>query len=357
MPQIDFLRAMAVLMVLVHHWTTDCSLFWFNAELGVQLFFVISGYLITGILLDARSRAEELGQPRTLVLRRFYTRRFLRIFPLYYLTLFVAWIGQVPTVTDSIGWHLAYLTNVYLAITGAWHGHVSHFWSLAVEEQFYFVWPWLMLFIPRRALFATIIAAILTAPVYVYLAAYVFHFNPIALDVIPFASLYTLGAGSLLALLERRARLRDGVDALHRAVVIAGLIGGAGYVGLRLLEIPGFPFMLTEKLRQLVMLPLALSGLVFAAARRVPGPVGRVMTLPPFLYLGRISYGLYIFHPFMEYVLWLLCAALGLPFEAILHSGWIFPVKFVLLVGCASLTWNFFERPINNLKRRAPYVN
>ena len=154
MPQLDSLRTIAVFGVMLHH-------FWPEAEiragltfgfLGVQLFFVLSGFLITGILLRGREVAHRTQQSARKSFGLFYARRFLRIFPLFYATLAVAWWVGLPEVRDSVFWHLAYASNIYFVHIGDWHGSISHLWSLAVEEQFYLVWPFIILLTPRRFL-------------------------------------------------------------------------------------------------------------------------------------------------------------------------------------------------------------
>lgn len=350
-PHMDALRVLAVSMVLVHHWSPQHSLFWFNAEMGVQLFFVISGFLISGILLDARARAEAQDRPRGSVLRRFYLRRVLRIFPVYYLTLAVTWLAGVESVRDSLGWHLTYLSNAFFASRGAWHGHVTHFWSLAVEEQFYLAWPWLLLFLPRRALLPAILAALGIAPLFRILGAAA-GLHPIAIDVTPLGSLDTLGMGALLALLRRHPSYEP---RLWSWLLPLGVIAALGYAGIRAVEGTLLPLALAEPLRRL-LLPLALGLVVLASARGIPGPLGRLMILPPILWLGRISYGLYLFHNFMSLLLWRVWTGLGLSYESIDGTGWDFLAKSVLLVSCAALSWHLFEKPINDLKSRVDYV-
>ena len=140
----DGLRALAVLAVIQHHFGIKAV----NDVLApggpaVQLFFVLSGYLITGILLDAREQAD-----RGAALTTFYIRRALRIFPAYYVALTLAASLNV-NVYDAWPWHAAYLSNVRIALDGKWPGPVSHFWSLSVEEQFYLLWPMIVLFARR----------------------------------------------------------------------------------------------------------------------------------------------------------------------------------------------------------------
>src|SRR5689334_6993090 len=161
MPQLDALRALAVLAVMVHHFLPvdrfippDYITLGF---LAVRLFFVLSGFLITGILLSYRS------DTRDNALRRFYLRRVLRIFPIYYLTLFIALALQVRAIQLGAFWHLTYLSNYVAPFHPEWMGPASHFWTLAVEEQFYFVWPFIVLFVPRKYLAGTIIGTIALA--------------------------------------------------------------------------------------------------------------------------------------------------------------------------------------------------
>src|SRR5687768_3549383 len=166
MPQLDGLRAFAVVAVAISHWTPRFiheALPWGT---GVQLFFVLSGFLITGILL--RSRPADLGITMGTALRIFYTRRVLRIFPVYYAVLAFALLWGVGTIDHTWPWHVSYLSNVYFSF----HEHgpaisdpYLHLWSLSVEEQFYLLWPFVVLVAGRRALtiiLYTSIAASLT---------------------------------------------------------------------------------------------------------------------------------------------------------------------------------------------------
>src|SRR5262249_40880734 len=147
MPQLDGLRAVAVLAVVAHHTLPGPLVDALNpGAAGVRLFFVLSGFLITGILLGCRESMAQQGAGQALA--SFYARRFLRIFPLYYFALAVVLLAGVQEARDGAAWHLAYLSNVY-GVRQGWLGSLAHFWSLAVEEQFYLVWPALVLSLPR----------------------------------------------------------------------------------------------------------------------------------------------------------------------------------------------------------------
>ena len=152
---LDGLRGIAVTLVIAYHslalGAEDHHAFepFHPGSFGVRLFFVLSGYLITGIFIKARTDAEAADWPLRRVLLAFYLRRVLRIFPVAYLCILVAWLIGDRSVTRYAAWYLTYAQNILFADVG-WQGKLTHFWSLAVEEQFYLVWPFLALWLPRR---------------------------------------------------------------------------------------------------------------------------------------------------------------------------------------------------------------
>lgn len=176
-PELDGLRGLAILLVFAGHTaqfgsqyseTTNplMSFLGRNTGLGVDLFFVLSGFLITGLLYDAK---ESSGYFRT-----FYARRTLRIFPLYYATLAIVAalkfgfpdVFALKTLTSEAQWaNWTYTSNILIALKdwGSEPGYLGHFWSLAVEEQFYVVWPVVVLAIRRERLIQTCWAGILVA--------------------------------------------------------------------------------------------------------------------------------------------------------------------------------------------------
>ena len=139
LPELDTLRALAVTGVIVHHYVPAHEL-GILAIGGVELFFVLSGFLITRLLLAARREVERGRQHRAAALGRFYARRALRIFPLYYLVVAVLAAVDLPPAREILPWLLTYTLNFHMASRG-YVDHFAHFWTLAVEEQFYLVWP------------------------------------------------------------------------------------------------------------------------------------------------------------------------------------------------------------------------
>jgi len=164
---LDGLLTFAVLAVILHHNGPHDIAYSFNpGGLGVRLFFVLSGFLITGILLEARGAGGRTGRGQ--VLRAFYVRRALRILPAFYAVLALGMVLE-PQIRRDWLWHATYQTNHYTAVLGHWPRAISHAWSLAVEEQFYLAWPLVVLFTPQRWVGRAIVTSFVIGPIAVSL--------------------------------------------------------------------------------------------------------------------------------------------------------------------------------------------
>ena len=342
MPQLDALRALAVLAVMVHHFLPiDRYIHGDYVTLGflaVRLFFVLSGFLITGILLNYRS--DERGN----ALRRFYLRRVLRIFPIYYLTLFIALALQVRPIQQGAFWHLTYLSNYVAPFHPEWMGPAGHFWTLAVEEQFYFVWPWILLFVPQKHLARTIVGTIALAVLFRAFALFVLSVSIDVAGIFTFATLDSLGGGALLALFHYDERLRSRLPGLMKWFLIAGLgivtlttvlyIYNRGYRILHTLFCLGISFLFVV--------------LIEKTARGFEGKVKIVMENPALLYIGKISYGLYVYHNFMlAIVLYYLLKRTPVPDYRLVAV-----LATVSTFATAIVSWHLIERPLAQLKNR-----
>ncbi|MTI32372.1 acyltransferase family protein [Xanthovirga aplysinae] len=156
--QLDSLRAIAVILVIISHWFSETHILNHlpNGKIGVDMFFVLSGFLITSILFQNRNN---LNASKGEILRTFYARRTLRIFPIYYLTIFILLVFHKYTGTNikhDFIYYLTYTSNLNFLLHGHWDGILSHLWSLAVEEQFYLIWPWFIIFTKKKYLFSLI---------------------------------------------------------------------------------------------------------------------------------------------------------------------------------------------------------
>lgn len=335
--QIDGLRFIAVFAVLCAHWNFFANRF-FNqitfASRGVDLFFVISGFLITLGLIRSKEKEKNIGRS----LYKFYIRRFLRIFPVYYLTVFILFIVWHDRMKVAIWWLLLYLSNFYSIKIQDW-GPAGHFWSLAVEEQFYFIWPFLILFVPNRRLPLVIILSILvslTAKSYWILTGAPFWSSYMH----PLAALDTLALGAMLAYLYtfHHDRLRHMLyDPYITAAVIIQMI-----VFIYIMKIPQIGVLHHIAIR--TSFGLFCMWLIGRATFGFTGVMGYILDSQPIRYIGKISYAIYLFHPFVP----LMLEKFKYPVEENLR----FVLYMLVTISLASISWYLFESPILKLKER-----
>jgi len=298
MPGLDVLRGLAILMVLMYHSASPHTHAIFSlgqksaillirvvnlGRLGVHLFFILSGFLITGILLDSRQDKDYF--------RNFYLRRVLRIVPAYLLLLLVL------AVTRSVDLRYLVLCLLYLCnMTGALHSRpeYSPLWSLSVEEQFYLVWPLVVWKFSRRNLGWLSLLIVAATPVLRMALLY----GPHALHDVAFktwAVMDFFAAGSCMAIAIRSAQLRAMLPSMVRPLIVAGAI-------LAILDfwLPQQSRLVLHNLRLATFLEpwlVLLSGLVLWAYLRPD--IASAACAKPLVFLARISYGLYLYHVFI----------------------------------------------------------
>lgn len=349
LPQLDGLRALAFLAVAVSHWAPDFLIDDVPWGTGVQLFFVLSGFLITGILL--RTRPAETGISLATALKTFYARRVLRIFPLYYGVLAIALLFALGPIRQTWPWHAAYLSNFHYA----WHAHAPavvdpflHFWSLAVEEQFYLVWPLVALLASQRALPVILLVSIVSAAIFrISVDRFVPHLA--AIRYLTPSCLDALAVGGLLAWTKAQSGA-GGLRRLSRTCLWVSI------AGLAICTVPLARLVDHEIGHRLghTFLVIFYGAVVGGAALGFGGILGRALTLPPLLYLGKISYGLYVYHFFAAIVIDRCARAWG--GTAILQQPALLILAYSLFtLAAAAISWHFYERPINRLKRHFSY--
>jgi peptidoglycan/LPS O-acetylase OafA/YrhL len=367
-PLLDGIRGLAILLVLTYHVGIFAGLDGRSGPdsfmrvaadqlwVGVDLFFVLSGFLITGILYGTKGSAHYF--------RTFYGRRILRIFPLYYgflafaVLVFPFWLppdaGRQLAVTQ--GWYWLYLSNVQVALTG-WQEplHLGHFWSLAVEEQFYLLWPLAVWALDRKwlmrlavACFAGALALRLIKP---------FGLTDLAAHVLLPTRMDALAAGAWLALLVRGER---GLAAVGRWPVV--IFGGCvvTFVALHLLPDPAEHFQSLVRAVRYTLIAGACGSLLALALNQSPADrLRRALSTAPLVFLGKYSYGLYVVHvPIILFV-----ASAGLHASSLpAWSGSLLPGLLLfglgssgLSIACAVVLYQAWEEPFLRLKQHLPY--
>jgi peptidoglycan/LPS O-acetylase OafA/YrhL len=344
LPVLDGLRAVAALTVLAGHAQVipqPLNREWVGGSMGVTGFFVLSGFLITWLLL------RELNRTGSISLRDFYIRRTLRIWPAYYVFVLVMCLIQHPGLSDSLSFpHAAQLATIvfgqdYYTATGVRHAPgVGHLWSVSVEEQFYLLWPALLLWLLRRGDVRSAYRSTLGIVVGVLL------WRSFLMLTLHFDTGYTYHAfdsradslliGCLLALWTTQ----PGFESFAKAVAASPLYPIGTLELLMLTNQTGWLFMATfgwtihaclMALLIVQLLQLYRSGLW----SWLEHPVAR--------YLGTVSYPLYLYH------------MLALHLAEGAHQSWryaTFALSVAAAVGLASVSYYVIERPFLQLKER-----
>jgi len=340
-PAIDAMRAFAVLAVLYAHFATTLPTH--VGHYGVRVFFVISGYLITRNLLQLKqsSRHGLIGQCGT-----FYARRILRLLPAYYTLVLVTFLLGADEDAASPLWFLLHLSNFLYATRNEWNPWVlGHSWTLSMEEQFYLFWPLIVLAFRSRVLRAFCWAGVIVSLLFRF-------WWPITAepglmrDLLPPASFDALAGGAMIA------AYIDGIRRVARPV-LRGLFVASAFVVLATNNMPwllGDHEWLAWFWYEVSLLPLAALAIILAVLQdRSITWIGR---FAPLLYLGRISYGIYLFH---FIVLWSFLQVPALS-DLVSEGG---PLRFILVgattIAVAAASHHFLETPINRLKDRFPY--
>jgi peptidoglycan/LPS O-acetylase OafA/YrhL len=234
--------------------------------------------------------------------------------------------------------------------------YFGHFWSLAVEEQFYLVWPFLVLLLPTRWLRWSLLALIIVAPVFRIAVNGVAPYHPAEARYLTPASLDALGIGGLLAFLVRRD---DSSAKPGRSLALFCLcVGLPGAVVPALMRHAGVTSSVANSVVDSIghlCLVLFYGWVVWTAARGFPGIIGKMLSWAPIVYLGKISYGLYVFHLLTVPLLPLVTRLFHVPSSIEMSLAFRVAVQTILTIGLAMVSWHVFEKPLNDLKRYFPY--
>lgn len=365
-PVLDGIRGVAILLVMVHHMTImegRCALDRFVAGLGeagwigVDLFFVLSGFLITGILYDSKGS--------TAYFRNFYARRTLRIFPLYYGVLIFSLLilpqfshpkaQNFGRIAGDELWYWLYLSNYAIGFRHAFrHGILDVSWSLAIEEQFYLIWPAIVLWFDRRKLMGVCVGMVV-ASFALRLLLLSMDVHPITIRVITPTRMDGLAMGAWIAL---AARGREGLSPWVPGARIVALLAGLSVCGIFAVTKLDNMSSLVQGAGYLAVACFFASVLLLVLGLPPQRAVARILRHPVLTMFGRYSYALYLFH---------------LPVRAVIRDTVYRPEQFFTIgssqlpgqlcfygiataasLVLALLSWNLYEKHFLKLKERFP---
>lgn len=362
---LDGVRAIAVLLVMLFHYriydfgSAGIGVGW----IGVQLFFVLSGFLITRILLEEKKN--KLG----FYLKKFYWRRSLRIFPLYFGYLFaisvIFFITRQPSfLGDKLPFLYTYTFNFTRLLPDWKHSPLyTHLWSLSVEEQFYVVWPFFIYFLSGRALKIGIAGILILTPVFRwFLGYYLINYSSLEPEAVgeaiywfTFSHIDAFAIGGAITVFDFENKIKKPSYVLLGSGLVLGIAGLLNALAIRqhdpYFEISslGFPIGGMNYMQHVwsyTLLNIAFAALILILLAHQDKK--SIFTNQLLVSIGRVSYGMYLFH-------WAILAAFSKAVEKLpvaIHSLILFTFYFFLVYGLALLSYQLYEKRFLKLKDR-----
>jgi peptidoglycan/LPS O-acetylase OafA/YrhL len=345
--QLDAIRAIAAFGIITLHWLNSNYINkfgiyhesnWHFWQYGVQMFFVLSGFLISDILIKNKNASNKAK-----IFKNFFVRRILRLFPIYYLLVLVLVILKDEFVIQHLFWFLSYTANIKFYLEGGlvdvWSNHM---WTLSIEEQFYLILPFLMVYTPKKFELFIPLTLISIALVYKSLNSYG-HPHSLLLH----AQTDTLGMGVLLAVLKNRyPKYFDFITG--RAAKFLLLIGFI--LSLVLFYTPNKTMAVEFHFNYILVLTFGL--LIANTTTGFGGLLGKIFENKVLVYLGKITYGLYLYHKIIPLILLIFINKLDIVLDNLIVY---YLVNMFILLVVTHFSWKLIEMPILKLKSRFEY--
>jgi peptidoglycan/LPS O-acetylase OafA/YrhL len=350
---------LAISAVLISHFGVSPAIDRLPFGFGVLFFFVLSSFLITRILLSVKDLNESNRISNNYSLKQFYIRRFLRIFPVYYLLIAVMYIINWYPCRTIIFSLLTYTTNFKIA-NGFNADCFLPLWSLAVEEQFYVFFPFLIFFLPVKNIFKVLISLVFIgligrAGLYVYNSQYILfsNFNTIScLDslgigaILAYTSMYK--ADRLKKIIDNRIYFASSVTIFLTTMVIFY----SRYGGIEKYNFISIVFM------RFFFNVMSFWILGWSVVFGYTGWIKKILENKVIVYIGRISYGIYLYHSFVPMAVTIFCHHFRLTDIAI-NPAIPLIIKICLYTSItimiATISWYIIEKPLNNFKKYFKY--
>jgi peptidoglycan/LPS O-acetylase OafA/YrhL len=363
--QLNGIRFIAVFLVLIDHWLIPINPFSFLGHLGVVIFFVLSGFLITRILFENADICRANHSSPLVKMIRFIYRRSLRIFPIYFILLVFGGIFSLSNFSDIAGWLISYTPNFYIILHTRWMGVWDHLWSLAVEEQYYLLFPYFIFYIsaakyPRLLIWMLLIGIGSRLGFYLLASHEVKESFWMISYVNPLSAIDSFGLGGVLSYMYH-----------YKNELFANLVSRSYFLPISLIAFVGILFLSHVSIYPhdniwSIVFERFFAGLFsfFLIAQAVGSKtwmLGRFLTFSWVSYFGQISYGIYLYHnvvynyyhekgnTIIGYLTTLLPNLIvDLPNFILLK----FVLSLIIVISLASFSWFFIEKPINRFKNR-----
>jgi peptidoglycan/LPS O-acetylase OafA/YrhL len=322
-PAIDGIRAIAVILVLLSHWLPGFSWLYNWGAAGVYVFFFISGFVITSGLI------KEKGKNGSINIASFFKRRMARIWPIYFIAL--AFAALFMGLEHPI-YHVFFLSNILFSFTSGSHFPV-HFWSLSVEQQFYLLWPLVFMLLGVRNRMVVCLAFCLIGILSRW--AFLSAGNAPAAIYMPTSNFDAIAYGALLAIIKSEIRFD-----ISKSIRINVLL-------LSIFTMSTLMCLSHEYGRMAIntLAPVPIAGITFFAISScwVNGVTSRILSFPPLVFVGKVSYGVYLYHLFIGYLLW--------PHMSDMNIAFFITTAFLVTLIISTISWYLIEKPIIGLAR------
>jgi peptidoglycan/LPS O-acetylase OafA/YrhL len=353
---LDTLRALAVLMVIHEHWgphsfkfssflTLSVEKILPSGKFGVDFFFVLSGFLITGILIKAKDDAAHT--PKIKILKNFVARRSLRIFPIYYLCIILLFFLDYPDVRKNFVYLATYTENFLIYKQGFWDAF-CHTWSLAVEEQFYLIWPFIILFTPNKYILPVLISFVVASTAVGLTTGLMYGRYAI---VLPYNCFNAFALGGIYAYaMVNNAIMPRLKQVLHYLLPVAILLYVAIECGF--MDFPSRILNIIISINLIIYVVEAKYGRLFSA----------FINNNALVKMGQISYGIYLYHFCVPYLYYEALAYLERKFvfpsgvkSLFNHPGFAEIMHFIILIFISYFSYHFIEARFLKLKKNFNY--
>ena len=345
-PQLDGLRWFAVLGVLLCHFVHFDYVYWNRLPFGqgVDLFFVLSGYLITNILFINKEKVQNKTLTKNKFFKSFYFRRSLRIFPIYYLLIAYLLIIDFQNTRDVWEWIVFYASNFYISMDYPYIGSFNHLWSLAVEEQFYMIWPFLIFYTSKKHVLKVISAGFICSILF-KIIYYQNYGASTGINALTISCMDSLCLGSFIGYMHMyRPTWLNYINEKKWLIISSFLL-------FAFFRIYPRPYEAIAVIANNFLFSVFAFFLVAKISQKKSGKIGAFLLENRFfIYLGKISYGIYLYHFFMpdfynQIVDWF-------PSFLTLLSWIKTPFLFSSSIMIATISWFLLEKPLLSLKNK-----